>query len=286
VAKVGTDLQFVVGRPWAVPTAFRRESAVMYITQQINDMFARCIKLHPDRFVGMATLPQVVGVNPRNCVEELERCVTELGFVGCKINCDPGEGTGDTPHLGDKWWYPLYEKMCELDVPALLHGGHYNYSREPELGYYPAEVTIGGWALLRTPQVFQDFPDLKIIVGHGGGYMPYQLGRARGFRLNEQARNPSIEDFDTSLNRLYFDTVLYGMEGVELLTKVISVDRILFGTDKPANGDTIDPETGHAFNDIKWYLEQIPWLSDEDRYKIFEGNARKLFSRLQVPAAV
>ena len=84
--------------------------------------------------------------------------------------------------------------MCELDVPGLLHGGHFNYSREPELGYYPAEVTIGAWALLRTPQVFKDFPNLKIIVGHGGGYVPYQLGRARGFRLNEQARDPSTRE--------------------------------------------------------------------------------------------
>jgi 4-oxalmesaconate hydratase len=165
----------------------------------------------------------------------------------------------------------------------LLHGGHYNYSREPELGYYPAEVTIGAWALLRTPKVFRDFPNLKIIVGHGGGYVPYQLGRAKGFRLNEQARDPSIEDWETSLSRLYFDTVLYGPEEVELLLKMIGVDHCLFGTDRPANGDTIDPKTGHAFNDIKWYIEQIPWLTDEDRYKLFEGNARKLFSHLKLP---
>ena len=283
VEDIGTDLQFVVGRPWAVPTAFRRESTVMYIAQQINDMFARCIKLYPDRFVGMATLPEVVGVSPKHSVEELERCVKELGFVGLKINCDPGEGGLPTPDLGNEWWYPLYEKMCELDVPALLHGGHYNYSREPELGYYPAEVTIGAWALLRTPQVYKDFPNLKIIVGHGGGYVPYQLGRARGFRLNEQARDPSIESFDESLSRLYFDTVLYGAESVELLLKMIGPDHCLFGTDRPANGDTVDPENGHPFNDIKWYIEKIPWLTDEDRHKIFEGNARKLFSRLQLP---
>ena len=117
-AAVGTDVQFVVGRPWAVPTAFRRESAVMYMTQQINDMFARCVRLHPDRLVGMATLPQVAGVSPRNCVEELERCVEQHGFVACKINCDPGQGNLETPHLGEEWWYPLYEKMVELDVPA------------------------------------------------------------------------------------------------------------------------------------------------------------------------
>ena len=143
VAAIGTDMQLIVGRPWAIPTATRNEVAIMYITEQVNDLFARCVALFPDRFAAMATLPQVVGVNPRNCVEELERCVTELGFVGCKINCDPGEGGIETPDLGNEWWYSLYEKMTELDVPALLHGGPFNFSREPELGYYPAEVTTG-----------------------------------------------------------------------------------------------------------------------------------------------
>jgi 4-oxalmesaconate hydratase len=281
VTSLGTDMQFVVGRPWAIPTALRRESTVMYITEQVNDLFSRCVQLFPDRFVAMATLPQVVGVSPQNCLAELERCVNELGFIGCKINCDPGEGTGDTPHLGEGWWYPLYDKMVELDVPGLLHGGHYNYGREPELGYYPAEVTIGAWALLRSPKVFQQFPNLKIIVGHGGGYVPYQLGRARGFRLNEQARDPAVESFETSLSHIYFDTVLYNAESVELLIKTIGVDNVLFGTDKPANGDTIDPLTGHAFNDIKWYIDQIPWLSEADRHKIFEANARMLFTRFE-----
>jgi len=233
----------------------------------------------------MATIPQVAGVNPRNCVEELERCVNDLGFIGVKINCDPGEGGIESPHMGDEWWYPLYEKMVELDVPGLLHGGHFNYSREPELGYYPAEVTIGAWALLRTPRVFKDFPNLKIIVGHGGGYVPYQLGRARGFRLNEQARDPSLESFDESLARLYFDTVLYNPESLELLFKMVGTDHCLFGTDRPANGDVIDPNTGHAMNDIKWYIDNMAWLGEADRHAIYEGNARKLFSRLKVPAA-
>lgn len=285
-AAVGTDVQLVVGRPWAIPTAFRRESAVMHITQQVNDMFARCVKLFPDRLVGMATLPQVAGVSPRNCVEELERCVEEYGFVACKINCDPGAGNAPSPDLGDEWWYPLYEKMVELEVPGLLHGGHFNYSREPELGYYPAEVTVGAWALLRTPRVFRDFPDLKIIVGHGGGYVPYQLGRARAYRAAEQALDPTLESFEESLSRLYFDTVLYNAESVEHLIKVIGVDRCIFGTDRPANGDTIDSLTGHAFNDIKWYIDNIGWLSDGDRYKIYEGNARALFSRARLAGAL
>ena len=76
------------------------------------------------------------------------------------------------------------------------------------------------------------------------------------------------------------NTVTYEpAESVEMLVKSISVDNLLFGTDRPANGDSMDPTTGHPFNDVKWYLEEIESLSDEDRAKIFEGNIRKVFSR-------
>lgn len=284
VAGVGTDLQLVSPRPWAVPTGDRRETLVIAITQQVNDMIARCVKLHPDRFAGLGALPQRAGVSPKPCAEEMDRCVNELGFVGFKINPDPGEGGADVPELGDEYWYPLYEKMVQLDVPGLIHGGPFRFSREPELGYFITEESAGAWALLRS-RVFQDFPDLKIIVGHGGGYIPYQVGRARGFRLAEMQRDPAREPFDESMRRLYYDTVLYSQESVELLIKVVGADRCLFGSDKPANGSVIDPTTGCALNDIKPYIDAIPWLTEADRHAIYEGNARKVYSRLRLPVS-
>jgi 4-oxalmesaconate hydratase len=257
----------------------------MTIAQTINDMIARIVKLHPDRFVGMGTLPQAAGGTVKLAVEEMDRCVNEHGFIGFKINPDPGEGSVETPHMGHEYWYPLYEKMIELDVPGLIHGGPFRFSREPELGYFCSEQTVAAWGILRTPRVFKDFPNLKLIVGHGGGYVPYQVGRARAFRLNEMARNPDLEPFDVSLRRLYYDTVLYNQESLELLFKVVGVDRCLFGSDKPANGSVINPETGRSLNDIKPMIEEIPWLTQEDRHAIYEGNARKVFTRLKVPVA-
>jgi 4-oxalmesaconate hydratase len=283
VGGVGTDLQIIGPRPWAVPTGDRRQALVMHITQQINDMIARCAKLHPDRFVAIGALPQAAGVPIDVCLEEMDRCVNDLGFIGFKINPDPGEGALETPDMGSEYWYPLYEKMVALDVPGLIHGGPFRFSREPELGYFCTEQTIAAFALLRS-RVFKDFPDLKIIVGHGGGYVPYQVGRARAFRLNEMRRDPSLESFDESLRRLYFDTVLYNQESLELLFKVAGPDRCLFGSDKPANGSVIDPATGRSLNDIKPMIEAIPWLTDADRYAIYEGNARKVYSRLSVTA--
>jgi predicted TIM-barrel fold metal-dependent hydrolase len=74
--------------------------------------------------------------------------------------------------------------------------------------------------------------------------------------------------------------VLYNQESLELLFKVVGVDRCLFGSDKPANGSVIDPATGRSLNDIKPLIDSIPWLSDDDRYAIYEGNARRVYSRL------
>ena len=279
VEGVGTNLQLICPRPWAFPTMERREALVLNMAQTTNDMIARCVALHPDSFRGVAGLPQAPGVNPKRAAEELERCVTDLGFVGCKINPDPGEGALETPGMGNEYWYPLYEKMQELDVPGLIHGGLFRFSREPELGYFITEQSIAAYSLLRS-RVFKDFPRLKLIVGHGGGYIPYQAGRARAFRLNEMKRDSELETFDQSLKHLYYDTVLYDQDSLELLIKVVGVEQCLFGSDKPANGSVVDPETGRVLNDIKPMLEAIEWLTDEQRQAIYEGNARRVYSRI------
>ena len=86
-----------------------------------NDLIHRVCELYPDNFVGVCQLPQSPGVPPSNCVAELERCVKELGFIGCNLNPDPSGGYWTAPPLTDKYWYPLYEKMVELDVPAMVH---------------------------------------------------------------------------------------------------------------------------------------------------------------------
>jgi len=284
VEGVGTELQLIVARPWAIPTAERRSALVMGIAQQLNDMIAQSVRLHSDRFVGLGALPQCPSLKPSDALEEMERCVHELGFIGFKINPDPGEGGWEAPGMGDDYWYPIYHKLVELDVPALVHGGPFRFSREPELGYFCQEESVAGWSLLRSPQVWRDFPNLKLIIGHGGGYIPYQYGRARCFRLNEAGRadNPLWEPFEESLRRLYFDTVLFDQEALELMFKVCGVDRCLFGSDRPANGSVIDPRTGRSLNDVRPLIDAIEWLSESDRHAIYEGNARRVYPRLNL----
>jgi 4-oxalmesaconate hydratase len=90
-------------------------------TQICNDLIHRVCTLFPKNFIGVCQLPQTQGEAPTSSIKELERCVKELGFVGCNLNPDPSGGYFNAPPLTDKWWYPFYEKMIELDVPAMIH---------------------------------------------------------------------------------------------------------------------------------------------------------------------
>ena len=82
------------------------------------------------------------------------------------------------------------------------------------------------------------------------------------------------------LKNVFFDTCVYHLPGIELLAKVIPVDNILFASEMVGAVKGIDPETGHYYDDTKRYLDQLTGLSEKDRYKIFEGNARRVYPRL------
>ena len=105
------DFMLTSPRPYTVMQWIQPHKLVRWYIEEVNTIIARQVKLHPDKMVGVCSLPQGVGTL-EGCVEELERCVKDLGFVGCLINPDPGEkGDDTTPGMGDEFWYPLYEKM-------------------------------------------------------------------------------------------------------------------------------------------------------------------------------
>ena len=91
-------------------------------------------------------------------------------------------------------------------------------------------------------------------------------------------KRPLLDDY--LLKNVFFDTCVYHLPGIELLLKVIPVDNILFGSEMVGAVRGIDPQTGQYYDDTKRYLDALP-LSDADRYKIFEGNALKVFPRLR-----
>lgn len=245
-------------------------------TRVCNDLIFRVCSLFPDKFVGVCQLPQSPGIAPRNSVPELERCVLELGFVGCNLNPDPSGGHWSDPPLSDRWWYPLYEKLTELDVPAMIHVSstcNPNFSHYTGTHYLNADTTA--FMQLLQSKVFSDFPSLKIIIPHGGGAVPYHWGRYRGI-----AQDLGLPPLGQIFNNIYFDTCVYHQPGIELLARVIPAQNILFASEMIGAVRSIDPDTGRYFDDTRPYIETVPWLKDSERQLIFEDNARRIFSRL------
>ena len=117
----GTDVTIFSPRASAMGHHIGDATTSLHWTQHCNDLIHRVCSLYPKNFVGVCQLPQTQGVSPTNCIEELERCVNEFGFIGCNLNPDPSGGNWTAPPLTDKYWYPFYEKMVELDVPAMVH---------------------------------------------------------------------------------------------------------------------------------------------------------------------
>jgi 4-oxalmesaconate hydratase len=123
--------------------------------------------------------------------------------------------------------------------------------------------------------LFRDFPDLKLIIPHGGGAVPYHWGRFRG--LADMLKRPPLGEH--VMKNVYFDTCVYHQPGIDLLFRVIGVDNILFGSEMIGAVRGVDPETGHNFDDTKRYIDALP-ISAADRFKVFEGNARRVYPRL------
>ncbi len=241
-----------------------------------NELIHRVTRLFPDNFAGVAMLPQSPGVRPETCVAELERCVKEYGFVGINLNPDPSGGHWKEPPLSDRWWYPVYEKMVEYDIPAMVHVSTSCNACFHTTGAHYLNADTTAFMQCLTSNLFKDFPTLRFIIPHGGGAVPYHWGRFRG--LAQDMKLPPLEEH--LLKNIFFDTCVYHQPGIDLLLKVIPDDNILFASEMIGAVRGIDPYTGHPFDDTRRYIDAAAQLSLEQRHKIFESNARRVFPRL------
>jgi 4-oxalmesaconate hydratase len=244
-------------------------------SRHCNDLIHRVCTLYPKNFVGVCQLPQSPRVPPGNSIEELERCVNEFGFIGCNLNPDPSGGHWTAPALTDKYWYPIYEKMVELDVPAMVHVSSSCNPVFHATGAHYINADTTAFMQMIQGDLFKDFPTLRFIIPHGGGAVPFHWGRYRG--LAQDMKRPTLEEH--LLKNVFFDTCVYHLPGIELLLKVVPVDNILFGSEMVGAVRGIDPRTGQYYDDTKKYLDALP-LSEGDRYKLFEGNARRVYPRI------
>jgi 4-oxalmesaconate hydratase len=277
MADSGIDRLMFSPQASAMGHHFGSELVSRYWTEASNDLIARIARLWPEKISPVCQLPQSPGVSPKHWVEELERCVREQGFVACNINPDLAGGREPlTPSLADEWWYPLWEKMVDLDIPGTVHASaSLNPAMHLTNSYYIAQHNAAAVELLRS-RVFKDFPKLKIIIPHGGGAVPFQWNRHRGMHVKE-----GYEPFEEAARKVYWDMAIYDREGMELLIKRVGVDNVLFATEMFGAVNAIDPKTGRNFEDVVPIFQSVEGLSAEDRWKITEGNARKVYSRVK-----
>jgi len=266
------DVQLIGPRPIAM-WHWMRPFLQDFWAKTINDVIARIVKLHPDRFRGMAQLPQCRDKDTRNCLPEFERCIKELGFVGAYLNPDPA-GDKQTPGVHEEYWFPLYEKAIQLDVPLMVHP---SITYDSRLEVIPANYQMNNYLeefvamqLYSHSKVFQTFPKLKVVICHCGGGLN---------RFIPTDHHVGQGDFK---NNLFYDSCVYDENYLEAAIKQRGVDQVLFGTESPGSGGAVRPDTGKPSDDMIPVIDKLAFLSPEDKLKIFQKNPLKVFTKVKI----
>jgi 4-oxalmesaconate hydratase len=239
-----------------------------------NDLIFRVTELFPASFAGVCQLPQTPDGNLGACVAELRRCVGELGFVGCNLNPDPSGGHWTSRPLTDESWFPLYDAMVELDVPAMIHVSASCNPNAHTLGAHYLNADTSVFMQLVEADLFDRYPTLRFVIPHGGGAVPYHWGRYRG--LATRLERPPL---DRLLDNVFFDTCVYHTPGIALLARVVPLENVLFASEMLGAVRGVNPETGSGWDDTKRYVDALD-LPEEARRKVFEENARRVYPRL------
>ncbi len=240
-----------------------------------NDLVHRVATLFPDRFAVGAMLPQSPGVDPATCLPELRRAVEDLGAVTVNLNPDPSGGRWSAPPLTDRSWYPLYEAMVALDIPAMIHVSTSCNPAFHTTGAHYLNADTTAFMQLVQGDLFADFPTLRFVIPHGGGAVPYHWGRFRGLAM--ALGRPDPEEL---LDNVSFDTCVYHQPGIDLLTEVVPSRAILFASEMIGAVRDVDPRTGHFFDDTKRYVDATAHLTDRARAAVYAGNALRVYPRL------
>jgi 4-oxalmesaconate hydratase len=240
-----------------------------------NELCYRVSRLFPDHFIPAAMLPQSPGENPKTCIPELVIAVEQYGAVAVNLNPDPSGGHWTAPPLTDPHWYPLYETLVEYDLPAMIHVSTSCNKVFHTTGAHYINADTTAFMQLLQGNLFEDFPTLRFVIPHGGGAAPYHWGRYRG--LAQELKKPLLSQH--LLKNVFFDTCVYHQPGIDLLTRVVPAENILFASEMIGAVRGVDPETGHHYDDTRRYVEASPITAEEKR-GIYEGNARRVYPRL------
>jgi aminocarboxymuconate-semialdehyde decarboxylase len=242
-------------------------------SRAINDFIAEVCGRHPDRFVGLGTVPLQA---PELAVAELERLHKSLGFRGIEIMTHVAGAD-----LSEDRFRKVFARAEELGLVVFMHPDGFTEARRFHDHYFanvignPLDSTVALHHLI-FGGVLRDCPNLKLVVAHGGGYLPAYSGRidhaaaARPDCCEQLHRMPS-----TYLRRVYFDSLVYTPHQLQFLVEEYGADRILMGTDYPADMGEVDPVG---------FIEGAQGLGDSERRAILGGNAARLLN-LEMPVS-
>lgn len=291
------DIQLLSPRPVAM-MQWERPYLVHSWTKTTNRVINYICEQYPDRYIGIAQLPQTPYETTEKCADELEDTVNRYGFVGGMVNPDPGADR-TTPGMDREYWYPLYERSESLGAPLIVHPG---ITHDPRLDVVPHSYQYNNIAeetlcvmLLNHSDVFDRFPGLKIIVCHCGGALSRfiehgqasgQAGGGSGGGPVQRTTEEAHSGRDTS-NNLFIDSCCYEPYLLTAAIKQYGVDRVCFGTEAPGSGTAVlNPYTNKASDDLIPVFEGFDFLTNEDRKKILHDNAMRIFPLLAKSAAL
>jgi aminocarboxymuconate-semialdehyde decarboxylase len=237
------------------------------LARTTNDWIAKAVASHPTRLLGLGTLPLHV---PALVVAELERCMRDLGLRGAAISTTAG-----AMELGDPQLRPFWAKAEELGAIVFIHPGG---NRDARFKRYHLWNSVGqafeeamAISSLMYDGVLESFPGLKICVSHGGGYMPYYMGRIdRNYIEKANTRiNMSKPPIDY-LRMLYFDSCVYERSVLQHLVEKVGAERVLLGSDYPVGeGRPIE------------FITDAAALSPGEKERIVAANAASLLGLAQ-----
>jgi aminocarboxymuconate-semialdehyde decarboxylase len=237
------------------------------VSRKQNDQFAERVQKYPKRFTAIATVPLQ---NPEAAAKELERAVRELKLKGVQI----GSNVRRT-YLGDKKFLPFFDKAAELDVPTFIHPID-TAGAERLKEYYlpnvignPLDTTITA-ATLVFSGIFDRLPNLKIVLAHAGGLVPYNIDRwDHGFKVRPECKVSIQRPPSMYLRNFYYDTIAHGTESLRFLISRVGVDRVVVGTDYPYDMGDLDPlKTLKAANLSAEEWDKIVWRNTAALFKL------------------
>lgn len=259
------DVQIIGPRPFMM-LGWMQPHLLRSWTTFVNDSIHKQVSFFPDRFIGAAQLPQESNApDLSHCLPELERCHKELGFGAVYLSPDPG-GMRTTPGMHEPYWYPVYEYCQKNNLPIIVHGTN---CLDRRLAPIPENYQVGfvweqylATQLLSHTDVFKRFPELRVVVCHGGG------------ALNRFIKtDPHLGQEDYSKN-LFYDTCVLDIPVLEAMIKQKGVKNTLFGTEAPGSGGAVRPETGRTSDDLVPVISSFDWLTEEDKKAIFHDNPK------------